>query len=69
MTETQPFDEFSSRSAAALAENYLALWNEPDADLRRRSLPLLKPDRNLGQVAAQSQEKNGDFLDECPDAG
>ncbi len=31
MTETQ----IPSRSAAELAERYLALWNEPDADRRR----------------------------------
>ena len=38
MTETQAFVEISSRSAAALAEQYLALWNEPDADRRRRTI-------------------------------
>ena len=30
MTDTQPF--------AVLAEQYLALWNEPDADRRRRMI-------------------------------
>jgi hypothetical protein len=38
MTETQAFVETSSRSAAELAERYLALWNEPDADRRRRMI-------------------------------
>ena len=32
MTDTQAFVEISSRSAAELAEKYLALWNEPLAD-------------------------------------
>jgi hypothetical protein len=35
MTETQAFVDISSRSAAELAERYIALWNEPDADRRR----------------------------------
>src|SRR4051794_16320431 len=30
MTDTQAFVEISSRSAAEVAEKYLALWNEPD---------------------------------------
>jgi len=38
MTDTQAFVEISSRSAAELAEKYLALWNEPDADRRRRTI-------------------------------
>ena len=38
MTETQAFVVSSSRSATALAEKYLALWNEPDADRRRRMI-------------------------------
>ena len=29
MTDRQGFVEISSRSAAELAEKYLALWNEP----------------------------------------
>src|SRR5919109_688660 len=38
MTDTQAFDEISSRSAAELAEKYVALWNEPDPDRRRRMI-------------------------------
>jgi hypothetical protein len=38
MTDPQAFVEISSRSAAELAEKYLALWNEPDADRRRRMI-------------------------------
>lgn len=62
MTETQPFDEFSSRSAAELAEKYLALWNEPDADLRRRMVEelwteegrhVLQPPQEIRAIAAQ----------------
>ena len=62
MTETQPFDEFSSRSAAELAEKYLALWNEPDADLRRRMIDelwtedgrhVLQPSQEIRAIAAQ----------------
>src|SRR6266511_2448462 len=62
MTETQPFDEFSSRSAAELAEKYLALWNEPDADRRRRMIAelwtedgrhFLQPPQEIRAIAAQ----------------
>ena len=62
MTETQPSDEFSSRSAAELAEKYLALWNEPDADLRRRMVEelwteegrhVLQPPQEIRAIAAQ----------------
>jgi hypothetical protein len=62
MTETQPFDEFSSRSAAELAEKYLALWNEPDADRRRRMIAelwtedgrhVLQPPQEIRAIAAQ----------------
>ena len=62
MTETQPFDEFSSRSAAALAEKYLALWNEPDADLRRQLIDelwtedgrhVLQPPQEIRAIAAK----------------
>ena len=62
MTETQAFVEISSRSAAALAEKYLALWNEPDADRRRRMIAelwtedgrhILQPPREIREIAAQ----------------
>ena len=62
MTETQAFVEISSRSAAALAEKYLALWNEPDADRRRRMIAelwtedgrhVLQPPQEIRAIAAR----------------
>src|SRR5262245_46552893 len=62
MTEAQAFQEFSSRSAAELAERYLALWNEPDADRRRRLIAelwtehgrhILQPPQEIREIAAQ----------------
>ena len=61
MTETQAF-EISSRSAAELAEKYVALWNEPDADQRRRMIAtlwtedgkhILQPPQEIRGIAAQ----------------
>ena len=62
MTETQAFAEISSRSAAELAEKYLALWNEPDADRRRRLIAelwtqdgrhILQPPQEIREIAAR----------------
>jgi hypothetical protein len=62
MTDTQAFVEFSSRSAAELAERYVALWNEPDADRRRRMIAklwtedgrhILQPPQEIRGIAAQ----------------
>ena len=62
MTEAQPFVEISSRSAAELAEKYLALWNEPDADRRRRMIAelwtedgrhILQPPQEIREIAGQ----------------
>ena len=62
MTETQAFVEISSRSAAELAEKYLALWNEPDADRRRRMIAelwtedgrhILQPPQEIREIAAR----------------
>jgi hypothetical protein len=62
MTETQAFVEISSRSAAALAEKYVAVWNEPDGDRRRRMIAelwtedgthVLQPPQEIRAVAAQ----------------
>jgi hypothetical protein len=62
MTDSQAFAEFSSRSAGELAEQYLALWNEPDADRRRRRIAalwtengrhLLQPPQEIRAIAAQ----------------
>jgi hypothetical protein len=62
MTETQAFVEISSRSAAELAEKYVALWNEPDADRRRRTIAelwtkegrhILQPPQEIRGIAAR----------------
>jgi hypothetical protein len=62
MTDTQAFVEISSRGAAALAEKYVALWNEPDADRRRRMIAelwaedgrhILQPPQEIRKIAAQ----------------
>jgi hypothetical protein len=62
MTDTQGFVEISSRSAAELAETYVALWNEPDADRRRRMIAtlwtedarhILQPPQEIRAIAAQ----------------
>ena len=62
MTETQPFAQISSRSAAELAETYIALWNEPDADRRRRMIAelwtedgrhILQPPQEIRAIAAR----------------
>jgi len=62
MAETQAFVEISSQSAAELAEKYVALWNEPDADRRRRTIAelwtkegrhILQPPQEIRGIAAQ----------------
>src|SRR5918997_5732602 len=62
MTDPQAFVEVSSRTAAELAEKYLALWNEPDADRRRRMIAelwtadgrhILQPPEEIRGIAAQ----------------
>jgi hypothetical protein len=62
MTDPQAFVDISSRSAAELAEKYLALWNEPDADRRRRTIAelwtedgrhILQPPQEIRAIAAQ----------------
>ena len=61
MTEPQAFVEISSRSAAELAQKYVALWNEPDADRRRRMIAelwtedgsqILQPPQEMREIAA-----------------
>src|SRR5215211_6162153 len=63
MTDPQAFDEISSRSAAELAKKYFALWNEPDADRRRRMIAelwtedgrhILQPPQQIREIAAQA---------------
>jgi hypothetical protein len=62
MTDPQALADISSRSAADLAEQYLALWNEPDADRRRRTIAtlwtedgrhILQPPQEIRAIAAQ----------------
>jgi hypothetical protein len=59
MTNTQ---ELSSQRAADLAERYVALWNEPDADRRRQMIAelwtedgthILQPPQEIRAIAAQ----------------
>src|ERR687897_2428928 len=61
MTDAHAFVEISSRSAAELAEKYMALWNEPDADRRRRMIAevwtedgsqILQPPQEMREIAA-----------------
>jgi hypothetical protein len=62
MTEVRTFMDNSARSAAELAERYVALWNEPDPDRRRRmiaelwtadGLHILQPPEEIREVAAR----------------
>ena len=62
MTDPQAFTDISSQSTAELAENYVALWNEPDADRRRRMIAalwtedgrhILQPPQEIRGIAAQ----------------
>src|ERR687888_650576 len=62
MTDTQAFVEISSRSATELAEKYVALWNEPDADRRGRMIAelwtedarhILQPPKEIRAIAAR----------------
>src|ERR1044072_9152356 len=62
MTDAQAFVEISSRSAAELAERYVALWNELAADRRRRMIAtlwaedgrhILQPPQEIRAIAAQ----------------
>jgi hypothetical protein len=62
MTDKQAFVEISSRNAAELAEKYVALWNEPDADRRRRMIAelwtedgrhILQPPQEIRVIAAR----------------
>jgi hypothetical protein len=62
MTDTQAFVAISSRSAAELAEKYLALWNEPDAERRGRMIAelwtqdgrhILEPPQEIRAIAAR----------------
>ena len=63
MTDGQPFVEISSRSTTELADKYVALWNEPDTDRRRRTIAelwtengrhILQPPQEIRAIAAQA---------------
>ena len=62
MTDPQAFTDISSQSTAELAEKYVALWNEPDADRRRRMIAelwaedgrhIIQPPQEIRAIAAQ----------------
>ena len=62
MDEPQAGAEISPQSAADLAQRYLALWNEPDADRRRRTIAelwtqdgrhILQPPAEIRAIAAR----------------
>jgi hypothetical protein len=62
MTESQTFVDTSSRSAAELAERYVALWNEAEPDRRRRMIAelwteggehILQPPEEIRELAAR----------------
>ncbi|HWT24505.1 MAG TPA: hypothetical protein VN213_13445, partial [Solirubrobacteraceae bacterium] len=62
MTHAQDLLGISSRSAAELAEQYVALWNEPDAHRRRGMIAklwtehgrhILQPPQEIRAIAAQ----------------
>ena len=64
MTDPHAFVDISSRRAAELAEEYLALWNEPDADRRRRTIAklwtedgrhFLQPPQEIRGIAARPE--------------
>jgi hypothetical protein len=62
MSQAITSPEIRTRSAEELAGRYLALWNEPDADRRRRMIPelwtedathILQPPQEIREIAAQ----------------
>ena len=62
MTDAQAFVEISARRATEVAERYIALWNEPDADRRRRMIAelwvdggrhILQPPQEIRGIAAR----------------
>jgi hypothetical protein len=61
-TEMSESPEIRTRAAAVLAERYVALWNEPDAGRRRRTVAdlwtqdgrhLVQPPQEIRRIAAQ----------------
>jgi hypothetical protein len=62
MTDAHALVKFSSRTAAELAEKYLALWNQPDAEQRRQAIAelwtedgrhILQPPEEIRAIAAR----------------
>jgi hypothetical protein len=62
MSEAIPPPETRTTEAEALADRYLALWNEPDADRRRRMIAelwtedgrhILQPPQEIRAIAAR----------------
>jgi hypothetical protein len=61
-TEMSVSPETRTRAAADLADRYVAVWNEPDADRRRRTIAelwtqdarhLVQPPQEIRRIAAQ----------------
>jgi hypothetical protein len=61
MSQTIPSPETRARAAEQLADRYMALWNEPDADRRRRMIAelwteggshILQPPQEMREIAA-----------------
>jgi hypothetical protein len=62
MSEATTPPETRAKAAAELADRYLALWNEPDADRRRRTIAelwtedgrhVVQPPQEIRAIAAQ----------------
>ena len=61
MSEAIQFPETRAKAAEQLADRYMALWNEPDADRRRRMIAelwtedgsqILQPPQEMREIAA-----------------
>src|SRR5215217_6567402 len=61
MSEPNRFPETRAKAAEQLADRYMALWNEPDADRRRRMIAalwteggsqILQPPKEMREIAA-----------------
>jgi hypothetical protein len=61
MSEASQFPETRAKAAEQLADRYMALWNEPDADRRRQMIaelwtedgsPILQPPQEMRENAA-----------------
>src|SRR3954464_2471491 len=61
MSEAIPFPETRAKAAEQLADRYMALWSEPDAERRRRMIAelwtedgsrVLQPPQEMREIAA-----------------